>query len=374
MKHTFTREQIKRIIIEELEKSEKTQVEQEVDDLIDSYLSLDEEKKDGFFSDLLRIIKGQPKEEQEEIAEIALMRAQSRREALKKIGIGAAILTTAVGAGGYLKHLEDLALADSRQHRAAAKDFQSDKGYEGPNFATQNEFYLKNYEFSRDDIQSIDDFPAGSDEANIAGFRTIPTKYFISYEALADKPIPKLKATTGSDYVNRLMKFFGSTPSKPKMLYSVYNDYSKIGQVGYAGATAANITIRIRGMDQPVSVLPPEWTILFTFMTNAIATLDEKDKTRFETLVVSAEEDRYYRTQRGKHAAVQYGYYQSAPGTRSLKPSEREKLSPRTTETPYDQSNISYKYKPSLVKRGYDAAIKGKEYPGIPRRNEEKNP
>ena len=374
MKHAFTRDQIRRIIIEELEKSEKAEVEQEVDDLIDSYLSLDEEKKDGFFSDLLRIIKGQPKEEQEEIAEIALMRAQSRREALKKIGIGAAILTTAVGAGGYLKHLEDLATADSRQHRAAAKEFLSGKGYEGPSFVTQNEFYLKNYEFSRDDIQSIDDFPAGSDEANIAGFRTIPTKYFISYGALADKPIPKLKATTGSEYVNRLMKFFESTPSKPKMLYSVYNDYSKIGQVGYAAATAANITIRIRGMDQPVSVLPPEWTILFTFMTNAISILDEKDRTRFETLVVSAEEDRYYRTQRGKHAAVQYGYYQSAPGTSSLKPSEREKLSPRTAESPYDKSNIAYKHSPTLVQRGYDAAIKGKEYPGIPRRNEKKNP
>ena len=170
------------------------------------------------------------------------------------------------------------------------------------------------------------------------------------------------------------MKFFESTPSKPKMLYTVYNDYSKIGQVGYAGATAANITIRIRGMDQPVSVLPPEWTILFTFMTNAISILDEKERTRFETLVVSAEEDRYYRTQRGKHAAVQYGYYQSAPGTSSLKPSEREKLSPRTAESPYDKSNIAYKYSPTLVQRGYNAAIKGEEYPGIPRRNEKKNP
>ena len=374
MKHTFTREQVKRIIIEELEKSEKAEVEQEVDDLIDSYLSLDEEKKDGFFSDLLRIIKGQPKEEQEEIAEIALMRAQSRREALKKIGIGAALFTTAVGAGGYLKHLEDLATADYRQHRAAAKEFQSGKEYEGPDFATQNKFYLENYEFSRDDILSVNDFAPRSDEANIAGLRTIPTEYFISYEALSDKPIPKLKATTGSDYVNRLMKFFGSTSSKPKMLYSVYNDYSKIGQVGYAGATAANITIRIKGMDQPVSVLPPEWTILFTFITNAISTLDDRDRTRFETLVVSAEEDRYYRTQRGKHAAVQYGYYQSAPGTRSLKPSEREGLPPRTAESPYDQSNISYKYQPSLVERGYNAAIKGKEYPGIPRRDEKKSP
>ena len=63
MKHAFTREQVKRIIIEELEKSEKAEVEQEVDDLIDSYLSLDEEKKDGFFSELLRMIKGQPKED-----------------------------------------------------------------------------------------------------------------------------------------------------------------------------------------------------------------------------------------------------------------------------------------------------------------------
>jgi len=374
MKHGFTREQIKRIIIEELEKSEKVELEQEVDDLIDSYLSLDEEKKDGFFSELLRMIKGQPREDQEEMAELAIMRVQSRREALKKIGIGAAILTAVVGTDGYLKHLEDLALADSRQHRTAAKEFESGKGYEGPNFATQSDFYLKNYEFSRDEIQSVDDFPVGSDEANVAALRTIPTKHFISYEALVDKPIPKLKATTGSDYANRLMKFFGSTPSKPKMLYSVYNDYSKIGQVGYAGATAANIKIRVRGMDQPVSVLPPEWTILFTFITNTMSTLDEKDKTRFETLVVTAEEDRYYRTDRGKHAAVQYGYYQSAPGNRSLKPSERETMSPRTAETPYDQSNISHKYSPTLVRRGYNAAINGEKYPGIPRRDEEKSP
>ena len=127
-------------------------------------------------------------------------------------------------------------------------------------------------------------------------------------------------------------------------------------------------------MDQPVSVLPPEWTILFTFITNAISTLDEKDKIRFETLVVSAEEDRYYRTDRGKHAAVQYGYYQSAPGLRSLKPSERETMSPRTAETPYSESNLSHKYSPTLVRRGYNAAINGEKYPGIPRRDEEKSP
>jgi len=60
MKHTFTREQVKRIIIEELEKSEKAEVEQEVDDLIDSYLSIDEQKNGGFFADLFNIIKKQP--------------------------------------------------------------------------------------------------------------------------------------------------------------------------------------------------------------------------------------------------------------------------------------------------------------------------
>ena len=123
MKHDFTREQIKRIIIEELEKSEKAEVEEEVDNLIDSYLSLDEEKKNGFFSALLNLIKRQPEDKQEEMAEIALMKAQSRRDALKKIGVGAALLGVAVGTGGYLKHLENLALADTRQHRAAAEKF-----------------------------------------------------------------------------------------------------------------------------------------------------------------------------------------------------------------------------------------------------------
>ena len=39
------------------------------------------------------------KDKQEEMAEIALMKAQSRRDALKKIGIGAAILATGVGVG-----------------------------------------------------------------------------------------------------------------------------------------------------------------------------------------------------------------------------------------------------------------------------------
>ena len=67
MNHTFTREQIKRIIIEELERSEREDVEEEVDDLIDSYLSLSEEKEEGFFADLLKFIKRQPEEKQEEM-------------------------------------------------------------------------------------------------------------------------------------------------------------------------------------------------------------------------------------------------------------------------------------------------------------------
>jgi len=379
MKYTFTREQIKKIIVEELENSERVEVEEEVDDLIDSYLSLDEQKKGGFFADLLKIIKKQPEEKQEEMAEIAFLKAQSRREALKKIGIGAAIVGAAVGAGGYLKHLEDLATADFRQHRAAAQDFLSTgkklkKGYEGPSFATQGEYYLENYEFSRDDIESISDFPANSDEAFIAGMRTIPTQYFISYGALADKPLPKLKANTASGYMNRLLQFFNATPSKADMVYNVYTDYSSIGQFGQMDPRMANIKIRVRGIDQPVSVLPPEWTVLFTFITNTMGTFDEKQRMRFERLVLSSEEDRYFRTDMGKNAAVQYGYYKDATGNRYLKPSEREAMSPRTKDTPYDKSNIAYKNSPTLVQRGYNAAIKGKKYPGIPRRDEEENP
>ena len=76
----------------------------------------------------------------------------------------------------------------------------------------------------------------------------------------------------------------------------------------------------------------------------------------------------------GKNAAVQYGYYKDATGNRYLKPSEQKAASPRTKDTPYDKSNIAYKYNPTLVQRGYDAAIKGKKYPGIPRRDEEENP
>ena len=379
MQHTFPREQVKKIIIEELEKSEKAEVEAEVDDLIDSYLSLNEQEKEGFFADLLKIIQKQPEEKQEEMAEIALMKAQSRREALKKIGIGAALVGVALGAGGYMKHLEDLAMADYRQHRAAAQDFLSTgkklkKGYEGPSFATQSEYYLENYEVSRDDIQSINDFAANSDEAVIAGMRTIPTQYFISFEALADKPLPKLKANTASGYMNRLMEFFNGTPSKADMVYNIYTDYSSIGQFGQMDPRMANIKIKVRGVDQPVSVLPPEWTVLFTFITNAMSTFDEKQRMRFERLVLSSEEDRYFRTDMGKNAAVQYGYYKDATGNRYLKPSEQKAASPRTKDTPYDKSNIAYKYNPTLVQRGYDAAIKGKKYPGIPRRDEEENP
>ena len=379
MKHTFTREQIKRIIIEELERSEREEVEEEVDDLIDSYLSLDEQKKGSFFADLFKIIKKQPEGKQEEMAEIALMKTQSRREALKKIGIGAAIAGTGAGVGGYLKHLENLALADYRQHRAAAQEFTSmdkklKKGYEGPSFATQGDYYLENYEFSRDDIQSINNFPADSDEETIAGNRAIPTDLFISYEALTDKPLPKQKANTASGYMNRLMKFFNSSGSKPEMLYNIYSDYSKIGQFGQFDPRMANIKIRVRGKDKPVSVLPPEWTVLFTFITNAMSALDEKEKMKFENLMFSSEERRYFRTEKGRNTAVQYGYYKESTGNRYLKPSEREAMSPRTKETPYDESNISYKNSPTLVKRGYKAAIKGKKYPGIPRRDEEENP
>ena len=145
MKYRFTREQIKQIIFEELKKSQKAEVEAEVDNLIDSYLSLSEQENEGFFADLLKIIQRQPEDQQEEMAEIALMKAQSRRDALKKIGIGAAILATGVGVGSYLKHLENLALADTRQHRAAADKFRSGEGYEGPRFIDQQEYYLQIY-------------------------------------------------------------------------------------------------------------------------------------------------------------------------------------------------------------------------------------
>ena len=114
MKHAFTREQVKRIIIEELEKSEKAEVEEEVDELINSYLSIEEQKKGGFFADLFKIIKKQPEEKQEDMAEIALMKAQSRREALKKIGIGTALVGAAVGAGAAASAIERAHRADRR--------------------------------------------------------------------------------------------------------------------------------------------------------------------------------------------------------------------------------------------------------------------
>lgn len=353
MKHTFTREQIKKIIIEELQRSEREEVEEEVDDLIDSYLSISEEKKGGFFTDLLNLIKGQPEEKQEEMAEIALMRVQSRRDALKKIGISVAALGAAVGAGSYMKHLEDLAFADKRKHRAAAEKFQSDEGYEGPSFASQEQYYKENYNFQISDIESIDNFSKESDEAIIASFRTIPTKYFISYEALADKPIPKLKTNSGANYLSRLVQFFQETPNKPEMLYNIYNDYTKIGQVGFNPEQAA---IEVQVDRQPLVVQPPEWTILFTFITTAMASLDEKDREKFENLVVSSEERRYFLTHRGQQAAVDYGHETGKAGKQ------------------IDKSKSAYKFAQSLVQRGYDAGIKGKPNPGLPRRGDAESP
>ena len=355
MKYTFTREQVKKIILEELKKSQKAEVEAEVDNLIDSYLSLNEQENEGFFADLLKIIQRQPEDQQEEMAEIALMKAQSRRDALKKIGIGAALLGAAVGSGSYLKHLENLAMADFRQHRAAADKFKSGEGYEGPRFVDQQEHYLQNYNFEISDIESIDNFPKGSDEALIAAFRTIPTKYFISYEALADKPIPKLKANSGQRYLSRLSQFFEETPDKPAMLYGVYSDYSKIGQVGF-DPQQANIKVKVGRHPEPVAVLPPEWTILFTFITNAMAALDERDKERFENLVVSSEERRYFLTQRGQQAAVDYGHEVGTSGRQ------------------IDKSNPAYKFAPTLVQRGYDAGAKGEANPGLPKRGDVESP
>ena len=355
MKYRFTREQIKQIIFEELKKSQKAEVEAEVDNLIDSYLSLSEQENEGFFADLLKIIQRQPEDQQEEMAEIALMKAQSRRDALKKIGIGAAILATGVGVGSYLKHLENLALADTRQHRAAADKFRSGEGYEGPRFIDQQEYYLQNYDFQISDIESIDNFPKGSDEAIIAAFRTIPTKYFISYEALADKPIPKLKANSGQRYLNRLSQFFQETSDKPTMLYGVYSDYSKIGQVGF-DPQQANIKVKVGRHPEPVAVLPPEWTILFTFITNAMAALDERDREKFENLLVSSEERRYFLTQRGQQAAVEYGHEVGSSGGQ------------------IDKSKAAYKFAPTLVQRGYDAGVKGAPNPGLPRRGDVASP
>ena len=362
MIHTFTREQIKRIIIEELERNEKAEVEEEVDNLIDSYLSLKEEKKGGFFADLLKIIKGQPEDKQEEMAELALMKAQTRRGALKKIGI---VLVGASFIGGgvsYLNHLEDLASAPRVELQAKIKDAQDEFNREGDyesgvEFADQSDFYLENYEFSVEDIQSITEFPADSNEELIASLRTIPTPHFISYQSLADKPIPKFKVDRGEDYINKLTRLFEDMPQKRRVsvLVKIYKQLSMIGQVGLAGPDAAAIKVKVSGYDI-VTVQPPEWTILFTFLTKAMQELDEAEREEFDARVLSSEESRYFSTDRGKHKAVRYGYEAGKKGAKLNKDSS------------------DYKNAPTLVQRGYAAALAGKSFPGLPSRVTKEKP
>jgi hypothetical protein len=362
MRHAFTREQIKKIIIEELDRSDKDDVEEKVDDLIDSYLSIDEAKRGGFFGDLLKLVKGQPEEKQEEMAEIALLKAQSRRDALKKIGISAAMLGIGLGAGSYLKHLENVATADAREYRAAmaaAQDeFRKKGGYEtGVDFANQAEFYLNNFEFSIDELQSVKNFPAGSDEEFIASTRTVPTPYFISYQSLRDKPIPKCEVDRGQDYMNRLTKYFESVPKSQRVpiLSSIYVEFAGIGKTGYAGAMAAAVKIKIPGRGI-ASVQPPEWTILFTFLTNAMAVLDEQEKEQFINRVLSSEESRFFSTEQGKMKAVKYGYEIGKEGGE------------------IDKNSADYKNARELVQRGYNAGVAGKPFPGIPSRGDREKP
>ncbi len=409
MNITLTSEQLHQIIKEEIKKELKDndQIATEIAiDLLKKFSTLEEQEEDvekKFAQSFLEDLENVPDEDKEEVAEIALYKLQSRRELIKKIGIGVLVAGLLGSAGGVINGLKKKAYGEDidnfRTQVKLSDEFEKQfQNYKGPALGNQAEAYLNEFTFTAGELSDVSNFTTDSDEEYIASVRRIPTTLFIDLHALLDKPIPKLKANTGKEFVDAATKFFLGSKQKVGTLYSFYSDYEKIGQFGNLDPKMANINIKVQGYEKPIEVLPPEWTILHSLISDFMSILSKEEYTKFRKLMGGREEEKAFLTVQGQDVAVSYGHYIGVAEFCSKNPNNKickatavslnKEYGLSFTEMPAsnfinkallnkDQKGIvedggPYKFAQSLVMRGYKKGILGEPNPGRPIYNDPK--
>ena len=312
------------------------QAADEILDILDSETL--NEQEEGLAAKLLKLIGLKATEHGIEVDDVSAELAykmQNRRDFLKRLGIAAGAAAIMGGGASFLEYLESQAALERGSYEASVEDTRGD--YAGPHMGSQGEHYLENYNFEGE-IDSIASFGKGSLEGEIAQYRRTPSEFYITAGALLDKPIPKLKSNTGHEAFDHLQAKLDGAPDKVKYLNSVYEDLVAIGQVGF---DARDAQINVKAGDQVVSVQPPEWSILFTFLTNSLEGLDEAQQLEFRGKAQKEEIRKHFLTPKGQKQAVDHGY----------------KLGKAQEEI--DKTSVFFTNQPELVVRGYEAGVAG---------------
>lgn len=244
--------------------------------------------------------------------------------------------------------------------KSAQKHAKGSSGaYEGPDFGDQGD-YFSNLDFAGS-IQDIKSLPEDSIGGQLSQFKVsgLPDLY-ISAEALLDKPIPKMKANSGKDALMFYQIKYQSANNKQQALMRLYKELVGIGQVGYSGIDVAMV---VNDGGRPVRVLPPEWSILFHFITQEAANLSESDLTDFQNQIYDTELYRFYNTVgKGKQVALDSGY---DLGSRALK-SGRPDITAEQYRQAYPDDLAAHQGK-HFFDIGFVAGTAGEEKPKVPR-------
>lgn len=292
-----------------------------------------------------------PKENKEEFEELVLFRAQQKAKRLKLFAL-AALFGSFMAAAGIGLDYQRQAHLDARlepYHRVVGAQETSRAirgGYEGPPLSMQDEYYKK-LDFTGD-IGDLHYLPKDSTAMRIAKYKRAPTEFYISPDALLDKPMPKLKSATGQKALDYYNYKLDAHEDKVFYLLTVFDEFSSIGQVGVGGS--AMVQIPVKDGDSKVIVQPPEFSILLYFLTEAVNSLTEEEQNEFFSKVDIRETRKYYMTDKGKYYAIKYGYDLGKEGKE------------------IDKDSNAYKYAQTLVDLGYKAGKNGKSMPPVPSR------
>ena len=290
-------------------------------------------------------------------------KAHTRRKVLQMLaaagvlGLGAAWIDSHLESAAAERRAEYSQYYDIGDAQEAAKKALGD--YEGPSLAEQEEYY-QNIDFAGA-IENVNSLPEGSIGAELVNFRVagLPDLY-VSPDALLEQPIPKMKANTGADALQYYQTKYDAIDDKPRALMSLYRELVVIGQLGSAGAQSA--TIVVNAGNQRVRVLPPEWSILFDFITTAADSLSENQLLEFQNEIYNTELTRFYNTvERGKQAALDKGYLM---GTRALDANLTD-FTPEQYRQEYRQ-DAEANYGKHFFDIGFNAGVAGEEKPELP--------
>lgn len=288
----------------------------------------------------------------------------TRRKILQMLG-GAALVG---GTGAWIDSRVKAAAAERRADNAAFYDLadaqtaakESLGTYEGPEFGEQQD-YFSNLDFTGA-IENTNSLPEDSIGAAISQLRVVglPNLY-ISTKALLDKPIPKIKANSGRAALEYYRIKYEANLNKPAALLSLYGELVGIGQVG---VSPQNVTIVVNDGGRAVRVLPPEWSILFYFITQEASKLPEDELVDFQNQIYDREFDRFYNTvERGKQEALNRGH---EIGLLAYK-SGRTGITPEQYREAYPQDNAAH-HGAHFFDIGFAAGVAGeKEAPTVPR-------